>query len=475
MDVGQAKSVDITGDLNCNHVINAVGPDGNDTAQFNQREELLRATYRAIIAEAEDKGYTSIAIPPISVGIFGGPGDRDAWIKQASGIAVEEVDNALKSCEHLQEVIFACRDDSRATTSPVYQQLIDQRKACISSAITPPTSAATVDTSSSMPSGRSSIFGRRKKKPTSAGDASLGKAVLPQRKPALTAGVSAPQARGPMRTVLASSFTLNKTDEDGDCFHRSLSLAAGGRGNNKAIRQARKDLLQFLNNNHEAFAAYHESFRPVERRIGKKLVTDNTIEKLRETLTNRGYWAGNEGDLVAILAAQNLGRELCILERIPGDDEHYQVKPGFASYNPELPGVPPEEGLPPIYLLHSRNSEGKEHYDWLTLNDADSALDIISHHGAPSADVLGAGDDANAGKAGPQNLKPAPPSPPPPSTPPPMPDITPPGSPTVSTPDFTLRPTKYQSLSTERAFVMELEGLREGDIAEAAQTLEIFS
>ena len=90
-------------DLPARYVIHTVGPvwhgGGHDEAKS------LANCYRNSIRLAEQNQVRSIAFPAISCGIFGYP------VEQAASVAVESTLLALRDCEHLEYVIFACFED----------------------------------------------------------------------------------------------------------------------------------------------------------------------------------------------------------------------------------------------------------------------------------------------------------------------------------------------------------------------------
>jgi O-acetyl-ADP-ribose deacetylase (regulator of RNase III) len=64
------------GDLPCRYVIHALGPvwgEGDEDAK-------LQAAVRGALALAEERGFTSLAMPAISTGIFGFPKERGARV-----------------------------------------------------------------------------------------------------------------------------------------------------------------------------------------------------------------------------------------------------------------------------------------------------------------------------------------------------------------------------------------------------------
>lgn len=75
-------------------IIHAVGPQGSG-------EKELRSAYRRSLEIADAAGFTSVAFPSISTGIYGYPVD------EAAPAAIDEVALFLKKkAKHLAEVIF---------------------------------------------------------------------------------------------------------------------------------------------------------------------------------------------------------------------------------------------------------------------------------------------------------------------------------------------------------------------------------
>jgi O-acetyl-ADP-ribose deacetylase len=69
---------------------------------------LLASCYRRCIALAEDQGYSSIAFPAISCGVYGYPLD------QAVAIAISTVRHSLSEDSSLERVVFCCFDAAMA-------------------------------------------------------------------------------------------------------------------------------------------------------------------------------------------------------------------------------------------------------------------------------------------------------------------------------------------------------------------------
>lgn len=101
-DTGDAK-ITRGYELPARHVIHAVGPVWRGGG--NNEAELLAGCYRQSILLAEKHELKSIAFPAISCGIYGYPPD------QAATIAIEATLTALRQCEQVEEVIFACFSD----------------------------------------------------------------------------------------------------------------------------------------------------------------------------------------------------------------------------------------------------------------------------------------------------------------------------------------------------------------------------
>ncbi len=92
--VGQV-AVTSAGKLPARYVIHAVGPRWGE----GDEDEKLRSAVANALAKAEELGLTSIALPAISMGIFGFPRDR------GTRIILETVVEFLRNrARHLQEV-----------------------------------------------------------------------------------------------------------------------------------------------------------------------------------------------------------------------------------------------------------------------------------------------------------------------------------------------------------------------------------
>ncbi|NNL99222.1 MAG: RNase III inhibitor, partial [Gammaproteobacteria bacterium] len=85
------------------HVIHTVGPvwRGGDAGEAEQ----LAACYRSCLAIAEEHGFTSIAFPAISCGVYGYPAPA------AVAVAVHEVERLRAGATAVRSVTFACFSD----------------------------------------------------------------------------------------------------------------------------------------------------------------------------------------------------------------------------------------------------------------------------------------------------------------------------------------------------------------------------
>lgn len=93
LEIGQALTTDAFNlhAVGIKHIIHAVGPDTRVPAQDVQKEQLLAATYTAILDEAKKtESIQSVAVPSISTGIFGYD------INQAAPIALSQIITWIK-------------------------------------------------------------------------------------------------------------------------------------------------------------------------------------------------------------------------------------------------------------------------------------------------------------------------------------------------------------------------------------------
>ena len=86
--------------LPARHIIHTVGPVWRGGT--NGEPELLASCYRSSIEIAGVKGFTSVAFPSISTGIYGYP------IEAAAETAVAAVRAAVKPFQNIEEVVFCC-------------------------------------------------------------------------------------------------------------------------------------------------------------------------------------------------------------------------------------------------------------------------------------------------------------------------------------------------------------------------------
>ncbi len=91
------------GNLPAQYVIHTVGPVWQNGHQGEK--ELLRLAYYNSLKLAEKNNVTSISFPNISTGIYGFPKD------EAAPIAIETVQEFIKTQPAIQKVIFVCFDE----------------------------------------------------------------------------------------------------------------------------------------------------------------------------------------------------------------------------------------------------------------------------------------------------------------------------------------------------------------------------
>ncbi len=92
--------------LPARYVIHTVGPVWRGGGKGEP--ELLASCYRNSLALAGERGFSSVAFPAISCGVYGYP------VEQAARIAVRETGVFLASHAAPEEVIFACFDPRTA-------------------------------------------------------------------------------------------------------------------------------------------------------------------------------------------------------------------------------------------------------------------------------------------------------------------------------------------------------------------------
>jgi O-acetyl-ADP-ribose deacetylase (regulator of RNase III) len=78
---------------------------------------LLASAYTNSLTIALENEVKSIAFPNISTGVYGFPKDK------AAKIAIDAVNDFLKSADRLDKVIFVCYDDENYK---LYKELLNQ-------------------------------------------------------------------------------------------------------------------------------------------------------------------------------------------------------------------------------------------------------------------------------------------------------------------------------------------------------------
>lgn len=92
------------------YIIHAVGPDARENNELAKWQELLEQAYHETFEQAEKLGCKSIAIPPLSSGVFGKDSQNKVVIDKKS--SREHFDKALKSFtekrkfQHLKTIIW---------------------------------------------------------------------------------------------------------------------------------------------------------------------------------------------------------------------------------------------------------------------------------------------------------------------------------------------------------------------------------
>ncbi len=104
------------GNLRAKAVIHTVGPVWRGGGEHEAH--LLEDAYRNSLLLAEANGYTTIAFPAISTGVYGYPKAA------AAEIAVNTVSAHLIRRPQLQQVLFVCFDGE---TAHLYQRLLTQQ------------------------------------------------------------------------------------------------------------------------------------------------------------------------------------------------------------------------------------------------------------------------------------------------------------------------------------------------------------
>lgn len=114
---GEAK---ITGGyrLHAKHVIHTVGPVYRQGSESNRRD--LRNCYLNSLKLAVANGVRTLAFPSISTGVYGYPVD------EASGVALEAIEDFLDGDETLEAVTIVCFDER---TCEAYEKRMRERQA----------------------------------------------------------------------------------------------------------------------------------------------------------------------------------------------------------------------------------------------------------------------------------------------------------------------------------------------------------
>lgn len=150
-------------------------------------------------------------------------------------------------------------------------------------------------------------------------------------------------------------FVRHPIPDDGDCLFRAIHMGlnqAGAQASPRDIQKLRKRISDYVYKNQLALAA-HPSF------LGW-----GGVQELQSLLRAQGAWNANAGDLVPMLLAQVLGRDVMILQSQEGRDA-YDVRQVFPAETPELPAGRGSVGEPPICLEYINDVEGEEHYNYL--------------------------------------------------------------------------------------------------------------
>jgi O-acetyl-ADP-ribose deacetylase (regulator of RNase III) len=86
--------------LRCKGIIHTAGPIWRGSGESG----LLASCYRESLLLAQKSGFTSIAFPNISTGVYGYPKDL------AADVAVKTVRETLPDCPGIRRVVFVCFD-----------------------------------------------------------------------------------------------------------------------------------------------------------------------------------------------------------------------------------------------------------------------------------------------------------------------------------------------------------------------------
>ncbi|MDR1107091.1 MAG: O-acetyl-ADP-ribose deacetylase [Treponema sp.] len=101
------------GNLPCKRVIHTVGPVWYGGTQGEA--ELLASCYRKSLLLAGGEGFSSIAFPNISTGVYGYPK------REAAGVAVTAVMKTLSETPGITKVIFVCFDEENLA---IYRKIL---------------------------------------------------------------------------------------------------------------------------------------------------------------------------------------------------------------------------------------------------------------------------------------------------------------------------------------------------------------
>jgi O-acetyl-ADP-ribose deacetylase (regulator of RNase III)/shikimate kinase len=100
--------------LPCKGIIHTVGPVWHGGSRGEP--ELLASCYRKSLLLAQEAGFSSLAFPNISTGVYGYPKEK------AAGIALDTVKKTLPQTPALKQVIFVCFDRENYR---LYQSLLN--------------------------------------------------------------------------------------------------------------------------------------------------------------------------------------------------------------------------------------------------------------------------------------------------------------------------------------------------------------
>lgn len=105
LPVGQAV-ITTAGDLKAKYVIHTVGPQYRFDS--NPKQSLI-ACYKNSLLLADEKRCSSIAFPAIATGVYGYPKD------EAAKIACVTINEVMKSCKYIKDIVFVFRSKEDAT------------------------------------------------------------------------------------------------------------------------------------------------------------------------------------------------------------------------------------------------------------------------------------------------------------------------------------------------------------------------